>query len=100
MRQAHSEARPSDLFFICKLSLKDPHQTPVLQEEEISALTWMSPEDYANQDLWKGSPVYQEMNNAAIRAARHESTGLQEVKMAVGFRPGENTIYTVNDTNE
>jgi len=93
MRQAHSEGRASDLFFICLLRLDNPEQTPVLQEEEIADLKWMTPEEYANQDLWKESPVYQELNAAILRAAHHETAGMVELKLPVGFRPGSNTLY-------
>lgn len=93
MRQAHSEGRASDLFFICLVKLENPKQTPVLQEEEIVDLQWMTTEEYANQDLWSESPVYQELNASIMRAARHETAGMVEVKMEVGFRPGSNTLY-------
>lgn len=96
MRQAHSEGRASDLFFICKLKLVNPNQTPVLQQEEIEELQWISPEDYCNQELWSESPVYQELNASILRAARHETAGLKEVKLPVGFRPGHNTLYMSN----
>jgi len=93
MRQAHSEGRASDLFFICLLRLHNPNQTPVLQQEEIADLTWMAPEEYANQELWSESPVYQELNASIIRAAKHDTVGMVEVKLPVGFRPGSNTLY-------
>lgn len=93
IRQAHSEGRASDLFFICKLNLNHPDQTPVLQEEEILDLTWMSPTEYANQELWSESPVYQELNASILRAAQHETAGMVQVTLPVGFRPGTNTLY-------
>lgn len=93
IRQAHSQGRASDLFFICLVRLENPEQTPVLQEEEIQDLTWMSPEDYAGQDLWSESPVYQELNASILRAARHSTAGMVEVTLPVGFRNGSNTLY-------
>jgi ADP-ribose pyrophosphatase YjhB (NUDIX family) len=93
IRQAHTEGRASDLFFICKLRLDDPHQTPKLQEEEIVALKWMSPTEYANQELWSQSPVYQELNASILRAAQHDSAGMVQVTLPVGFRPGTNTLF-------
>lgn len=93
LRQAHSSDRASDLFFICLVKLTNPSQKPVLQEEEIAHLTWMSPHEYANQELWNESPVYQELNAAILRASQDETAGMVECKLPVGFRPGTNTLY-------
>jgi hypothetical protein len=62
---------------------------------------WIDMEFYANQDTWKESPLYKEMNGAMIRAAQQgieyspseESHGFVAKKLPVGFRPGSNTIY-------
>ena len=93
IRQAHSPGRASDLFFICKLRLNNVHQIPKLQEEEIVALQWMSPTEYANQELWSKSPVYQELNASILRAAQQDSAGMVQVTLPVGFRPGTNTLF-------
>jgi ADP-ribose pyrophosphatase YjhB (NUDIX family) len=94
VRQAHSPSRASDLFFICLLKLKNPLQVPILQEEEISDLTWMTTEEYCNQEAWKESPAYQELNAAILRTAHEKTAGMVERKLPLGFRPGTNTLYT------
>ena len=94
VRQAHTPDKASDLFFVCLLKLEDPKQTPVLQEEEICDLQWMTTEEYCNQKAWRESPAYQELNAAIVRTAQEETAGMVERKLPVGFRPGTNTLYT------
>mmetsp|Transcript_2347 Transcript_2347/g.2706 ORF Transcript_2347/g.2706 Transcript_2347/m.2706 type:complete len:133 (+) Transcript_2347:96-494(+) len=66
------------MFFVCLLRLAPKYvdglsngiDVPLVpQEEEIAMVEWMEMEDYCNQDLWVGSPLYGELNNAIIRAA-------------------------------
>ena len=122
IRQAHGGIyNQSDMFFVCLLKLapkymemlKDGKSIPLIpQEEEIEKVQWMDLEDFCDQDLWKGSPLYQEMNSAIIRAVNdsmqkktgkigmtncEESDlyhcGFIAKSLPVGFRPGEQTIY-------
>ena len=83
----------SDLFFVCWMKLDDEGQEFVKQEEEIADIRWMPIREFADQELWQKSPVYQEMNEAMIRAVEADQGGMQEVTLPVGFRPGVNTIY-------
>jgi len=108
----------SDLFFVCLCrlapSLEDAARaggTVELspQEEEIAQVDWIELEDYADQDLWKESPLYQELNGALILAARYgiEDGGNAQANnsltaggggfvgktLPLGYRPGSNTIY-------
>jgi 8-oxo-dGTP pyrophosphatase MutT (NUDIX family) len=93
IRQAHSEGRASDLFFVCKLRLDDLNQTPKLQKEEILELQWMNPTEYSEQELWRESPVYQELNASIMRAAQHDTAGMVQVTLPVGFREGTNSLF-------
>lgn len=114
------------MFVVCLLEL-DPKYKEALekgkeiplvpQEEEIAMIDWMELKDFCDQDLWQGSPLYEEMNNAIIRATSRSLGKLQQDyngivdsargekkqsssdcgfiarKLPVGFRPGSNTIY-------
>jgi 8-oxo-dGTP pyrophosphatase MutT (NUDIX family) len=127
IRQAHGGIfNQSDMFFVCLLKLapkymemlNDGKSIPLIpQEEEIEKVQWMDLEDFCGQDLWRGSPLYQEMNNAIVRAVNdsiRETKGIVDLKnkeygdckssdlyhcgfiaksLPVGFRPGEQTIY-------
>jgi ADP-ribose pyrophosphatase YjhB (NUDIX family) len=122
-RQAHGGLfNRSDMFFVClcKLSpkydklLDEGKEIELLpQEEEILCADWIDMEDYAQQKVWKESPLYKEMNGAMLRAARrgieytgdacdgnnltsgeeHSTHGFVPKNLPVGFRPGSNTIY-------
>lgn len=75
------------------------------QEEEILMAEFIDMKDYAEQSLWKESPLYKEMNGAMLRAARKgidysssgddddESHGFVAKNLPVGHRPGSHTIY-------
>uniref|UniRef100_A0A7S4IJP3 Nucleoside diphosphate-linked moiety X motif 6 n=1 Tax=Odontella aurita TaxID=265563 RepID=A0A7S4IJP3_9STRA len=80
-RQAHSggHLRHSDMFFVCLLRLHPKYEegldrgeeVPLFpQEEEIAEAAWIDMERYADQDVWRASPLYKEMNGAMIDAAR------------------------------
>jgi ADP-ribose pyrophosphatase YjhB (NUDIX family) len=121
-RQAHGGLfNRSDMFFVClcKLAprydklLEDGKEIELIpQEEEILCADWIDMEDYAQQQVWKESPLYKEMNGAMLRAVRngieyndgHSESSLDEKangathgfvakNLPVGFRPGSNTIY-------
>ena len=100
----------SDMFFVCLCKLAPKYEEKLVeggevellpQEEEILLADWIDMEFYANQDTWKESPLYKEMNGAMIQAARQgieyssrdKSHGFVAKKLPVGFRPGSNTIY-------
>lgn len=126
LRQAHGGIfNQSDMFVVCLLkldpkyeeALKDGKEVPLVpQEEEIAMIDWMDLKDFCDQDLWQGSPLYGEMNNAIVRAASQSMGELKQdksivdsalgdkkqdnsdcgfiaKKLPVGFRPGSNTIY-------
>jgi len=116
MRQAHGGIfNHSDMYFVCLLrlppkyleGLKNGVDIPLKpQEEEIAEISWMTTEEYANQDAWQGSPAYEHLNGAMLRVAEavssdkrsSESTGqsdhgLVAMNLPVGWRPGSQTIY-------
>ena len=79
-KQAHSPRRgSSDLFFVCHMTLtpqesdkndnnnnddKDNLVAWTPQEEEIADIQWMSVDDYCQQNLWQGSPLYEALNES------------------------------------
>jgi 8-oxo-dGTP pyrophosphatase MutT (NUDIX family) len=77
-RQAHGGLfNRSDMFFEGKLAsrydklLEDGKEIELMpQEEEILCADWIDMEDYTQQKVWKGSPLYKEMNGAMLRAVR------------------------------
>ena len=124
IRQVHGGIlNQSDMFFVCLLHLSPAYKEGlakggevqlVPQEEEIADIKWMTMEDYAAQDLWQGSPLYQEMNNSMMRVAysamrendsdsngatdgsktdEGEQCGLIAKTLPLGWRPGSQTIY-------
>lgn len=122
MRQAHGGIfDQSDMFFVCllhlsqayKKQLEEGSEIPLVpQEEEIAEIKWMTMDEFAAQDLWQSSPLYKEMNDAMIRAAKsviRESEdskgancldgevdgqcGFVAKNLPVGFRHGSQTIY-------
>mmetsp|Transcript_24828 Transcript_24828/g.52620 ORF Transcript_24828/g.52620 Transcript_24828/m.52620 type:complete len:432 (+) Transcript_24828:163-1458(+) len=132
-RQAHGGLfNRSDMFFVCLCKLTPEQEENVKQggevellpqEEEILMADWIDMEDYAQQMVWRESPLYKEMNGAMIKAAKKgitystssssgdvasdctlngedggeedddESHGFVAKNLPVGFRPGKNTIY-------
>jgi ADP-ribose pyrophosphatase YjhB (NUDIX family) len=102
-RQAHSPARSSDLFFVCRMTLQDQKAKWHAQEEEIADIRWMSVEEYCQQETWQKSPVYQSLNQA-IRHASETATRTQchqerskgmimHERLAVGYADGTNALF-------
>lgn len=110
----------SDLFIVCLCKLAPKYDELLLlegggggediplipQEEEILNAEWIDYDTYANQGLWKGSPLYDEMNRVIQLAVKSESRinnkdddnvevahGFVAKELDVGFRPGKQTIY-------
>ena len=109
-RQAHGVSAgraSSDLFFVCLLTLPpdiaEQQSTTFLenlkpQEHEIADIRWMTVEDYANQEIWQKSPVYQELNQAIIDASENQQHSkpiplVVPQKLQVGWLAGTNTVY-------
>ena len=100
-RQAHSESRSSDLFFVCRMTLKDPTAQWHPQEDEVEDIMWMPVDEYCNQDVWKLSPVYKSMNqairqaaaNAARRSHQDPHGMIIHEKLPVGFSSGTNALF-------
>ena len=114
-RQAHGGLfNRSDMFFVCLCKLAPKYETLlkqggtiqlIPQEEEILCADWIDMEAYARQAIWRESPLYKQMNEAMIRAARkgidyssgddvdYESHGFVSKVLPIGFRPGKNAIY-------
>jgi 8-oxo-dGTP pyrophosphatase MutT (NUDIX family) len=115
VRQAHGGFfNQSDMFFVCLLrlapkyeeGLKNGVEVPLLaQEEEIADIAWMEMEDFAGQDTWQGSPLYEELNGSMIRVANSvikgsakeekdaSQSGLVAKNLPIGWRPGSQTVY-------
>eukprot|EP00980_Cylindrotheca_fusiformis_P016022 scaffold4715_cov115-Cylindrotheca_fusiformis.AAC.6 len=101
-RQAHRPSSASDLFFVCRLVLKDPDAKWTPQEDEIAEIQWMSVEDYCNQQRWQGSPVYESLNDAirqtslaAQRSTDTERNGLithERLPVGLGMN-GTNALF-------
>lgn len=104
-RQAHgSRRRPaSDWFFVVLIRLLPESSSSKLdnlrpQEHEILEIKWMPVTEYANQETWQNSPLYQEVNQAILDAVESHKTGkpmpiIAANKLPVGFWAGSNTIY-------
>ena len=102
-RQAHSSARSSDLFFVCRMTLKDAKAKWHAQEEEIADIRWMSVEEYCQQESWQKSPVYQSLNQAiqhasetATRTQCHQERSkgmIMHEQLPVGFADGTNALF-------
>ena len=100
-RQAHSPSGTSDLFFVCRMSLKDPLAEWKAQEDEIADIRWMPVEDYCDQDRWQGSPVYQSLNDsirkASLVAQKEAGRSLNGMiiheKLPLGFGRGTNALF-------
>jgi len=109
-RQAHGGLyTQSDLFYVCLMNLhpmyeemlKNGEEIPLeCQEEEILEIKWMDVDEFTNQELWKNSPLYEEMNTVikkAVEAGREKRnlghTGFVGKSLDVGIRPGKQTIY-------
>jgi len=106
----------SDVFVVClcklapkyELLLERGEDIPLIpQEEEILKAEWIDYDTYANQGLWKGSPLYEEMNRVMMLAVKNNESmndnnddgdvnevhGFVAKELDVGFRPGKQTIY-------
>jgi hypothetical protein len=107
------------MFFVCLCKLAPEYERLlreggeidlVPQEEEILMADWIDFDSYAQQGLWKESPLYREMNRAMLRSIGKggggfhsdsddddgdddEPHGFVAKNLDVGFRPGRNTIY-------
>jgi ADP-ribose pyrophosphatase YjhB (NUDIX family) len=101
-RQAHRPSSASDLFFVCRLVLKDPSAEWSPQEDEIADIRWMTVDDYCNQERWQGSPVYESLNEsirktslAAQNSAERNPTGMiSHERLALGFgMEGTNALF-------
>jgi 8-oxo-dGTP pyrophosphatase MutT (NUDIX family) len=118
VRQAHGGLfNQSDMFFVCLLrlapkyeeDLKNGIEVPLHpQEEEIADIAWMKMEDFAGQESWQGSPLYEELNGTTIKVAklimqesknkddkgkRESKSGLIAKNLPIGWRPGSSTLY-------
>jgi len=111
-RQSHGvNGNKSDMFFICLMKLNDTFadEKPInfeLQEEELLDIRWMDIQEYMDQEVWRMSPLYREMNLQILNTAR----GIQDSNSSstysttpvpgyigktldIGWRPGSNTLY-------
>eukprot|EP00588_Corethron_pennatum_P005480 CAMPEP_0194289492 /NCGR_PEP_ID=MMETSP0169-20130528/39161_1 /TAXON_ID=218684 /ORGANISM="Corethron pennatum, Strain L29A3" /LENGTH=400 /DNA_ID=CAMNT_0039036783 /DNA_START=97 /DNA_END=1299 /DNA_ORIENTATION=+ len=132
MRHAHGGIfGQSDMFFVCLLRLAPKYHELlkegreielVKQEEEIAAIDWMEMDRFGSQDLWTGSPLYTELNDAVVQVVDSmvaekggsnsgkemdgseglcggirpgdSQPGLIGKSLPLGYRPGEQMLYT------
>ena len=98
-RQAHRPSSSSDLFFVCRLTLKDAQQQWQIQEDEIADIQWMSVQEYCNQERWQGSPVYQALNDSIqktsllVQQQQHHNGMIIHERLPLGFGKGTNALF-------
>ena len=98
-RQSHASRAgnraASDLFFMCRMRLKDPNKADFIkQPEEIADIQWMDIQEFCEQELWRTSPLYSELNEVCLRANERGVFG--PAKLPVGFKNAPdltNTLY-------
>jgi len=108
----------SDMFFVCLLTLDSKYIECLRRNEEIELIpqaseieniSWMEADDYANQERWQASPLYQEINRIITDVAKKSKKkdgckedqscrssgdgGFIAKSLPVGFRPGYNTVF-------
>jgi ADP-ribose pyrophosphatase YjhB (NUDIX family) len=97
-RQAHNILfGKSDLFFLCVLTPTSFDINP--QEVEIHDCKWKEPSSLLEQPFFKKSPLFTVLNDkirheiAVHNGEKTEQPSLVTKKLAIGFRPGENSLY-------
>lgn len=101
-RKFVSSRKAADLFFVCRLALKDRPMGGESDEdwqqlfkacpEEIKEICWMPISEFSNQELWQNSPLYQQLNEIVFNGGddsfwRHSSLPIREDSKT------ENTLY-------
>jgi ADP-ribose pyrophosphatase YjhB (NUDIX family) len=88
----------SDLFFVCLLK---PKTTEIkIQESEIHACEWKDVHEFADQEIFKKSPLHTEINNiikrvvAKAKTAEASDSLIKQYVLPVGFRPGSQSLYS------
>lgn len=102
-RHAHSMLfGKSDIFLVCVLS---PNTFDIThQEAELVACEWKDPEEFFKQSFFLQSPVHtllndlirQEVESILAPGDAASSRGIQMEKLAIGWRPGAQTVYYVS----
>jgi 8-oxo-dGTP pyrophosphatase MutT (NUDIX family) len=98
VRQAHAHGTraASDLFFVCRMQLTHPTEASnrTAQPEEIAAIQWMSLADYAAQEAWQGSPVYDALNQVLLESSQHALWAPMTLPLGWEHDPtATNTLY-------
>ena len=134
MRQAHGGIfNQSDMFTVCSCKLspiyddvlynrKDCDVELIPQEEEIADIKWMDLDEYATQELWNKSPLYQEMHSSIYSLVKNmqnnvdndnkvksgdgsetsddknnnQQVGFVAKTLPIGWRDGQQTVYLSN----
>lgn len=132
MRQAHGGIfNQSDMFTVCSCKLspiyddvlynqKDGDIKLIPQEEEIADVKWMDVDEYATQELWTKSPLYQEINSSIYSLVNNMQSkegdnsksedgsdtnddkkddtkvGFVAKTLPIGWRDGQQTVYLSN----
>ena len=99
-RQAHGVALggKDDLFFLCALRMKDPEDWRLApQPSEIADACWMPLSDFGRMShVEDEGTVWGHLHSLCVRWASTEGHPLIETRdLPVGFRPGNNTVYSV-----
>lgn len=111
-RQAHHILfGKSDLFFVCVL--RPLSREIVVQEAELAAAEWCTPDTLFDQPFFKKSPFYAVVNQlirdeiVSSQARRQQErqgdvalapppASMAMLKMPIGFRPGDHSLYYVH----
>lgn len=100
-RQAHQVLfGKSDMFFVCVL--RPLSQDITIQEAELVAADWCPPETLLGQEFFKRSPFWSVVNELirdeilAHQGQIQAPASISLLKMPIGFRPGDNSLYYVH----
>lgn len=99
-RQSHAARSgtraASDLFFVCRMKLVDETKsTWTAQPEEIADIRWMPIREFCDQDVWKNSPLYQELNGVCLNANERHVFAPAKLPIGLDRAPpnSTNTLY-------
>lgn len=95
-RQSHAARSgtraASDLFFVCRMRLVDEKATWTIQPEEIADIRWMPIQEFVDQQHWKDSPLYRQLNEVCLNANSRDV--FAPSTLPVGFElHTTNTLY-------
>ena len=103
-RHAHAAAMGGrdDIFFMCALRLQDPDGdcNPTPQPSEIADARWMPLEEFGRMPhVADPGTVWGHLHSLCVRWATAHHPLIEMRDLPVGFRPGNNTVYSVAVTD-